>query len=170
MKKIDISYASKSEHNIAQRILIKTIEQFTGKRKLQKIYNDFSKNNFNPRYFWSGILESMEINIIDKSQNGIDIPAYGSLLMIANHPFGIIDGLILCSLISKKRNEADWNFQEKFSSILSSPISKMVGGDSKWLLIIFLIGWVKRLLQSHLQNFKKKKLLNNKLKKVRLKG
>ena len=105
MKKIDISYASKSEHNIAQRILIKTIEQFTGKRKLQKIYNDFSKNNFNPRYFWSGILESMEINIIDKSQNGIDIPAYGSLLMIANHPFGIIDGLIMCSLASKVRSD-----------------------------------------------------------------
>ena len=42
MNKIDISYASKSEHNFAQRIIIKTIEQLTGKRKLQKIYNEFS--------------------------------------------------------------------------------------------------------------------------------
>ena len=71
MNKIDISYASKSEHNFAQRILIKTIEQITGKRKLQKIYNEFSKTNSNPRYFWTGILKSMNINVIDNSESGI---------------------------------------------------------------------------------------------------
>ena len=43
MNKIDISYASKTEHNFAQRILIKTIEQITGKRKLQKIIMNFQK-------------------------------------------------------------------------------------------------------------------------------
>ena len=41
VNKIDISYASKSEHNFAQRLIIKTIEQLTGKRKLQKIYSEF---------------------------------------------------------------------------------------------------------------------------------
>ena len=51
MNKIDISYASKSEHNFAQRLLIKTIEQLTGKRKLQKIYNEFSKEKIEPRFF-----------------------------------------------------------------------------------------------------------------------
>ena len=52
VNKIDISYASKSEHNFAQRLLIKTIEQLTGKRKLQKIYSEFSKNKIEPRFFW----------------------------------------------------------------------------------------------------------------------
>ena len=60
MNKIDISYASKTEHNFAQRLLIKTIEQLTGKRKLQKIYNEYNKNNTDPRYFWTGILEVYE--------------------------------------------------------------------------------------------------------------
>ncbi len=105
MKKIDISYASKKEHNIAQRILIKTIEQFTGKRKLQKIYNEFSKENNNPRFFWSGILKSMNIRVIERSPQSISIPKEGPLLMIANHPFGIIDGLIMCSLASKVRSD-----------------------------------------------------------------
>ena len=67
MSKVDISYASKTEHNFAQRLLIKTIEQLTGKRKLQKIYNEYNKNNTDPRFFWSGILESMNIKIVDKS-------------------------------------------------------------------------------------------------------
>ena len=51
MNKIELSYASKVEHNFAQRVIIKTIEKITGKKKLQKIYDDFSKNNTNPRYF-----------------------------------------------------------------------------------------------------------------------
>ena len=105
MNKVDISYASKTEHNFAQRILIKTIEQVTGKRKLQKIYNEFSKKNTSPRHFWTGILKSMNINIIDNSEQGIKIPAQGPLIMIANHPFGIIDGLIMCSLASKVRSD-----------------------------------------------------------------
>ena len=105
MKKLNISYASKKEHNIAQRLLIKTIEQFTGKRKLQKIYNEYSKSNNDPHYFWTGILKSMDINIINKSRYKIHIPKYGRLLMIANHPFGIIDGLIMCSLASNVRSD-----------------------------------------------------------------
>ena len=45
MNKINFSYASKVEHNFAQRLVIKTIEQLTGKRKLENIYKDFLKVN-----------------------------------------------------------------------------------------------------------------------------
>ena len=105
MNKIDISYASKSEHNFAQRLLIKTIEQLTGKRKLQKIYSEFSKEKIEPRFFWTGILESMKIEVINRSKVNADIPKKGKLLMIANHPFGIIDGIIMCSIASKIRSD-----------------------------------------------------------------
>ena len=105
MNKIDISYASKSEHNFAQRLLIKTIEQLTGKRKLQKIYSEFSKEKIEPRFFWSGILKSMNIEVINKAKKDTIIPKKGKLLMIANHPFGIIDGIIMCSIASKIRSD-----------------------------------------------------------------
>jgi len=39
---IDFSYASKIEHNFAQRLIIKTIERVTGKKKLEMLYNQYS--------------------------------------------------------------------------------------------------------------------------------
>jgi len=105
MKKIDFTYASKVEHNFAQRLIIKTIENFSGKKKLEKLYKDFSLIEKDPSSFWLDILEAMSIKITNKSKNKLIIPKTGSLLLIANHPFGIIDGLILCALTSKIRSD-----------------------------------------------------------------
>ncbi len=105
MSKIDFSYASKVEHNIAQRLIIKLIENLTGKRKLMKLYKDYVPRDNDPINFWSDVIDLMEIKIINKSNKPLKIPRSGPLMVIANHPFGIIDGLILCSLISKKRSD-----------------------------------------------------------------
>ncbi len=105
MKKIDISYASKSEHNLAQRLIIKTIENLSGKRKLEKLYTKYASKETNPLYFWSEVLNLMNIKINIKSKIPLNILPNGPLIVIANHPFGIIDGLILCSLLSEKRKD-----------------------------------------------------------------
>ena len=43
MGKIDFSYASSVEHNFAQRLIIKTIERVTGKKKLEKFMTTLLK-------------------------------------------------------------------------------------------------------------------------------
>lgn len=105
MNKINFSYASKVEHNFAQRLIIKLIENLTGKRKLEKIYKSYASKPNKPQDFWTDILELMNIKIINKSIDPLCIPSKGPLMIIANHPFGIIDGLILCSLVSKIRED-----------------------------------------------------------------
>jgi putative hemolysin len=105
MNKLNFSYASKLEHNFAQRLIIKTIENVTGKRKLEKLYRDYSENAGDPVYFWRDILKLMDIKINNKSSYPLKVPSTGPLMVIANHPFGIIDGLILCSLISDYRTD-----------------------------------------------------------------
>ncbi len=105
MNKINFSYASELEHSFTQRLIIKTIERVTGKKKLEKLYTQYTRDNKNPRAFWSDILNVMNIRFKNKSNNEILIPKSGPLMIIANHPFGIVDGLILCSIVSKVRND-----------------------------------------------------------------
>jgi len=105
MNKINFSYASDVEHNLAQRLIIKTIERVTGRKKLESLYKEYSKNKNDPQNFWTDILRVMNISVLDKSNNKINIPKKGRLMVIANHPFGIIDGLILCSIISNVRSD-----------------------------------------------------------------
>ena len=105
MEKIEFTYASKSEHNIAQRLIIQTIEKITGKKKLEDLYREYKNSPNHPVNFWQDIIGLMKINIINKSKNPLNIPKKGSLIVIANHPFGIVDGLILCSLVSKSRSD-----------------------------------------------------------------
>ena len=61
--------------------------------------------NADPINFWSDIIKLMSIEVINASSRDLEIPSKGPLIIIANHPFGIIDGLILCSLTSKFRND-----------------------------------------------------------------
>ena len=86
MKKLNFSYASKVEHNFTQRLVIKLIENLTGKRKLEKLYKNYSLKPSKPQDFWGDVLELMKIKVIDKSKTPLYIQK-NSLMIIANHPF-----------------------------------------------------------------------------------
>ncbi len=165
MNKIDFTYASKVEHTFGQRLIIKTIETFTGKKKLEKIYKNFPLDVKDPSSFWLDILDAMNIKIVNKSKNKLIIPKTGPLLIIANHPFGIIDGLILCALTSKVRSDfkimthetlqflpqlkqfilpVDFGGKTKESKILNLQTAKKAREilDERGILIIFPSGGV----------------------------
>ncbi len=105
MNEVSFSYASKVEHNFAQRLIIKFIENLTGKRKLEKLYKNYTLSPNRPLDFWSDVLNLMRIKVVNKSNDPLYIPKKNSLMIIANHPFGIVDGLILCSLVSEIRDD-----------------------------------------------------------------
>ena len=153
MSKIDISYASKSEHNFAQRLVIKAIENITGKRKLLNLYKNYLKDAKDPINFWTDVLNLMEIKVINKSIIPFHIPKSGSLIIIANHPFGIIDGLILCSLVSKNRGDFKIMTHEtlKFLPELEEYILPVDFSDNKKETIKFNLETAKK-AQKHLMD------------------
>ena len=154
MNKINFSYASDIEHNFAQRLIIKTIERVTGKKKLENLYNQYSKQNNNPQTFWSDILKVMNIRFKNKSNNEIIIPKNAPLMIIANHPFGIVDGLILCSIVSKVRNDF---------KIMTHETLKFLPQLDKYILPVDFSGNDKTVIRNNLKTASKaKKHLENK--------
>ena len=55
--------------------------------------------------FWIGSLELLGINIGLKKEHKFSIPKTGSLLCVANHPYDVIDCIVLCSLLSQVRQD-----------------------------------------------------------------
>jgi len=95
-----------SEVNSFGRALIQVTEYGTGKIQLIKLYDQYLKENRSPENFWHDAIDKLQIKIetyfID---NFNPIPKNGRLIIIANHAFGVVDGVTMCSLLTKVRQD-----------------------------------------------------------------
>ncbi len=98
----------------AQRGLIRMIELATGQKELKAVYDRFRAEGGTPEIFWNDMLRRTGIAVDFDRATLAKIPRTGPLLVVANHPFGLIDGLILCWLISQVRSD----FQLLINSVL----------------------------------------------------
>ena len=106
MKKSNIVFTfATSEVNFVGQLFIKITELFTGKLKLKKLYDEYISENRPPEFFWDDAVDKLKFNLITYFQDGSYIPTTGKLIVIANHAFGVADGLSICSMISKVRQD-----------------------------------------------------------------
>ena len=84
---------------------IRSLERFTGQPKIKKLYLDYVDDERPPELFWNDALDRLGISISLKEEAGSAIPKTGPVLIIANHPFGVVDGLTLCALVAQVRQD-----------------------------------------------------------------
>ncbi len=102
--KIAFTFAS-SEVNIFSRQFIKIIEFFTGKIILKKLYDQYLSENNPPEDFWNDAVKKLKFDLKTNFEDGSFIPKSGRLIIVANHAFGVADGVSLCSVVSKIRQD-----------------------------------------------------------------
>ena len=102
--KIAFTFAS-SEVNIIAQNFIKFAELCTGKLTLKKLYDQYLKENNPPEYFWHDAIKILKLNLIPHYHSPNGIPSKGRLIVVANHAFGVVDGVSICSLISDVRQD-----------------------------------------------------------------
>ena len=100
-----LSYAN-TFTNPVQRNIIKTLELLTGKLRLLRKVRQFEKMGIPVgQPFWKQALDLLGINLITKQSEIARIPNKGSLVITANHPHGLVDGMVLAELIGKVRTD-----------------------------------------------------------------
>ncbi|MDA7592165.1 lysophospholipid acyltransferase family protein [Rhodobacteraceae bacterium] len=100
-----LSYAN-TFTNPVQRNTIKTLELLTGKLRLLRKVRQFEKIGIPVgQPFWKQALDLLGINLLTKQSEITKIPKKGSLVITANHPHGLVDGIVLAELIGKVRTD-----------------------------------------------------------------
>ena len=100
----EISYAW-SAKNMAERAVIRSIENLTGRPKLLKMALGYEDEVEAGRNFWEVMQERYRITMQFQNGGPENIPSAGPLVMVANHPYGIMDGMAMGRILSETRKD-----------------------------------------------------------------
>ena len=101
---IAFTFASSEVSKISQNF-IKIIEILTGKLILKKLYDQYLFEKNPPENFWKDAVRKLKLNLILNYHSKEGIPKSGRLIIVANHAFGVVDGVSICSLVSNIRQD-----------------------------------------------------------------
>jgi putative hemolysin len=100
----EISYSG-SASTRAGRAVIRSVENLTGRLKLIRMARDYEREVAEGRDFWQVMVDRYGLSLQIAGGSFDNIPREGPLVVISNHPYGILDGLMLGYILSQSRGD-----------------------------------------------------------------
>src|SRR5215470_16448871 len=98
------SYAAPDDPRL-KRFIIRVIEKMSGQPYLKWLYEDHLNHPVPGETFWEAAVKRLELKIIVNDDGLAALPKTGSLVVVSNHPFGVLDGVVLCDLVERVRKD-----------------------------------------------------------------
>jgi putative hemolysin len=98
------SYAEPDDPRL-KRFVIRLIERMSGQPYLKWLYEDHLANPRPGESFWDAAVRKLELSIVCNDESLARWPRKGPLIVVCNHPFGVLDGVVACHLVAKVRED-----------------------------------------------------------------
>lgn len=96
------SYASPNDPAF-KRLVIRVIERLSGQPELKRMYQERLDRPRPGESFWDAAVRKLQLNIVLNEERLGEIPSSGPAIIVANHPFGVLDGIMICWLVARIR-------------------------------------------------------------------
>jgi putative hemolysin len=101
------TYAAPTD-SAARRLVIRAVERSTGQPHLKRLYLQFQQQReagAEADNFFAAGIRKLELDLDYDEAKLMAAPRTGPLVIVANHPFGVLDGIIICHLVMKLRRD-----------------------------------------------------------------
>ncbi|HEY2033171.1 MAG TPA: lysophospholipid acyltransferase family protein [Rhizomicrobium sp.] len=98
------SYAEPDDPRL-KRFIIRMIERMTGQPELKSLYDSRLTRRLPGESFWDLAIRLLDLHVVTNEDALARVPKTGPLVVVANHPFGVLDGVIVCHLVNRVRSD-----------------------------------------------------------------
>ncbi len=98
-----LSYATSFDSPIRSGF-IRSVEWMTGKLQVVRMIREFERRGpYQGQEFWTSALDVLGVDIQTPAEELEKLPASGPVVFVANHPHGMVDGMVMAEIIGRRR-------------------------------------------------------------------
>lgn len=88
-----------------KRVVINCIERLSGRDRIEAIYQEMCRLDLPFAEFFQHGIELGGLKLRSNQYEEQRIPRQGPVVFVANHPFGVVDGLLMCDIAARTRGD-----------------------------------------------------------------
>ena len=88
---------------LLKRLAINALEVATGRNRLRSLYFQHQASGWEGASFFDVAIKALSLDLRYDAERLAALPKEGPLVVVSNHPFGVLDGSVMCALMRRAR-------------------------------------------------------------------